>query len=130
LWHANGNQQLLSTPVAAAICCSRCLQDKAASDPLEGALALMHAMKPQQLFSTPATICCSRGLQDKAASDSLEGASALMSLGIIMRNAVDLLRGMHISIDAGALVVGVFSLIEWFTVSGSSASADGLHPQN
>jgi hypothetical protein len=58
-------------------------------------------------------------LQDKAASDSLEGASALMSLGIIMRNAVDLLRGMHISIDGGVLVVGVFSLIEWFTVSAS-----------
>jgi hypothetical protein len=55
-------------------------------------------------------------LQDKAASDSLEGASALVSLGLLMRNAVDLLRGMHISIDGGVLSVAVFSLIEWFTV--------------
>jgi hypothetical protein len=56
-------------------------------------------------------------VQDKAASDSLAGASSLMSLGLLMRNALDLLRGMTISIEGGVLTVAVFSLIEWFTVS-------------
>ncbi|KAF6262219.1 hypothetical protein COO60DRAFT_1636084 [Scenedesmus sp. NREL 46B-D3] len=56
-------------------------------------------------------------LSDKAASDTLDGASALMSLGLLMRNAVDLLRGMHISIDGGVLTVAAFSLIEWFTIT-------------
>ncbi|WIA14917.1 hypothetical protein OEZ85_001630 [Tetradesmus obliquus] len=55
---------------------------------------------------------------DKAASDSLQGPSSLMSLGLIMRNALELLRGMSISIEAGVLTVAVFSLVEWFTVGG------------
>lgn len=55
-------------------------------------------------------------LKDKERSQSMEAAMSLMHLGGIIRQAVKLVRGVHIDQDETTFALTVFSIISWFKV--------------
>jgi hypothetical protein len=54
--------------------------------------------------------------QDHAASDSLEPAIQLFELSLVMRHAIELVRGVEISIEDDLLRFSLLSPVSWFKV--------------